>query len=371
VVAGITFLTPAGAAIGGAALLPVLAVLAAGARVGRVRRALSLPPPRAGFDVVAVTALAATVGVLAVAAAQPALAHDVTRSVRTDVQVQFVVDVSGSMAASSSPTAPTRLDRAIAGAQHARAAIPNVEAGVATLTDRVLPDLLPVADQAAFDATLTRAVGIEQPPPDVTAVNATSFDALSDVVTGNYFVPTARKRIVVLLTDGESRAFDAASVARVYSSRPGVELVALRFWGAHDAIYLHSGRIDPGYRPDPAGGLALHQLAVATGGRTFDGSQLSAAEATLQKLVGNGPRRPTTAATRGFTPLAPYVALLALVPLAVASRRRFHRFRSGRTVAPDVATSASPPARHVARGDRGSRGAHRARSRRTLRRTGA
>ena len=60
------------------------------------------------------------------------------------------------MAAALTPRAPTRLDRAVSAAAALRASIPNVEAGIATLTDRVLPDLLPVADRPSFDATLAR-----------------------------------------------------------------------------------------------------------------------------------------------------------------------------------------------------------------------
>ena len=41
----------------------------------------------------------------------------------------------------------------------------DVPAGVGTLTDRALPNLLPIADAAAFDATVERAIGIERPPP--------------------------------------------------------------------------------------------------------------------------------------------------------------------------------------------------------------
>ena len=58
--------------------------------------------------------------------------------------------------------APTRLDRAVSAAAALRASIPNVEAGIATLTDRVLPDLLPVAD-VPRSTPRWRAVGIDEP----------------------------------------------------------------------------------------------------------------------------------------------------------------------------------------------------------------
>ena len=63
--------------------------------------------------------------------------------------------------------APTRLDRAKREAESLRAELRDIPAGAATLTDRVLPNLLPVPDRAAFDATLQDAVAIEEPPPFV------------------------------------------------------------------------------------------------------------------------------------------------------------------------------------------------------------
>ena len=292
----------------------------------RVLAVLRLPPPRGGVDLLAFGSLAAAVGLLGLAAAQPAIARNVRERVRTDLQVLFVVDISGSMAASASPESRTRLDRAIADAQRLRAAIPNVEAGVATLTDRVLPDLLPVADEPAFDATLERAVGIETPPPETSAVTATSYEALTQLATGNYF--TAPKRIAVVLTDGESATFSASDVARTLGRAPGVALITVRVWAANEAIYLPGGRIDPGYRPDPEGAVTLQELATATGGQAFEESQLGRAAAALRRRVGSGPTHETTAVERSATPIAPYVALVALLPLAVLARLRARRFRA-------------------------------------------
>ena len=79
------------------------------------------------------------------------------------------------MAAAPGPRSRTRLDRATAAAERLRAAIPEVPSGIATLTDRVLPDLLPVGDAGAFDATLRRAVAIEEPPPRALSLRATTF----------------------------------------------------------------------------------------------------------------------------------------------------------------------------------------------------
>ncbi len=325
--ATITFLTPTAGVLAAAALLPAAAFVIAATRVRRVLGALQLPTPRGGSDIVALVSLALVVALLGLAAAQPALARNVRERERQDVQALFVVDVSGSMAASAKGGSPTRLDRAIAIAKRLRSAIPQVPSGVATLTDRVLPDLLPVGDSAAFDATLERAVGIEQPPPEIGAVTATSFAGLTNVAAGNFFSPQARRRIVVLLTDGESVPYDPSAVARAFGRSPRIGLISVHVWGAHEAIHLADGGIDPGYRPDPESGLTLSELATATNGSSYGESQVGPAAAALRRMAGQGPTRATTIIQRQAVPLGPYVALCALLPLAVAAGRRVRRFR--------------------------------------------
>ena len=94
----------------------------------------------------------------------------------------FVLDVSRSMAASATSDSPTRLDRAVdAPPSGCASPIPGVSAGVATLTDRVLPDLLPGRRPGglrraslAREASRSRARRRRR-----RAVRATSYDALA------------------------------------------------------------------------------------------------------------------------------------------------------------------------------------------------
>lgn len=330
VIAGITFLTPIGGVIAVAALVPAAAVAFAALRVRRVLAALRLEPPRGGLDVVALGALIALVALLGLAAAQPAVARSVRERERTDVQALFVVDVSGSMAASASPGAPTRLTRAIHDAARLRAAIPQVPSGIATLTDRVVPDLLPVGDVAGFDGTLERAVGIEQPPPEVGAVTATSFASLTNVATGDFF--SAPRRIVVLLSDGESVPYDSLAVARAFARSPSIAFLAVHVAAGNERIYSAGGRLDPGYQSDPQSGVTLRDLATATGGSAYEESDLSGASAALRRSAGSGPSRATTVSEREARPLAPYVALAALLPALLAAGRRAERFSRRSTV---------------------------------------
>jgi len=228
------------------------------------------------------------------------------------VQAVFVLDTSRSMAAASSPTAPTRLDRAAAAAVALRNAIPDVPAGVLTLTDRVLPDLLPVPDVSGFDGVVQRAVRIESPPPQATSLRATTYAALGQIASGGVFPPAATRRIVVLLTDGESAPVGSAALARALD---GYRFEAVRFWASNESVYDLDGRAEAGYRPDPSGRAVLADLASSLGGRSFEQSRLEAATRYLKSLTGSGRTVSGAATEERRYPLAPYAAVLALVAL--------------------------------------------------------
>lgn len=319
----LTFVSPLGALVALAALAPLLALALAGRRVAAVRAALRLTPPTRREAAIDAAALAAVFGLLGLAAAQPAVSSRSARHVRTDAQAFVVLDTSRSMLAAAGPAAATRLDRAKAAAIALRGALPEVETGVGTLTDRVLPNLLPTIDGAAFDTTVRQAVQIERPPPERASVVATSFGALAQVATGDYFAPAARHRVLVVLTDGESAPYDTGEVARALGAKPGVGLVLVHVWRAGEGIF-DAGRRDPAYRPDPTSRAQLDALALATQGSVFEESSVDAAAARARGLLGSGPtalrgNRRTTAA------LGPYAALLALVPLLLFLWRRYVR----------------------------------------------
>ncbi len=327
IAASFSLLTPSAAVVCLAALLPIAAALSGRSRTESIRRELRLPAP-SRLGMARVAALAGAIVLVGLAAAQPVLTSESSRRVRGDAQALFVIDTSRSMGASGSANGPTRLDRATAAASRLRAAIPQVESGVATLTDRVLPDLLPVADEAGFDAVVSRAVAIESPPPSTTSVRATSFGALAAIPAGGYFAPAAKTRVVVLLTDGESVATDTAAVARTFGAPPGYKLLTVRFWQPGEAIYRGAKR-EPAYRPDPTGAESLAALAQATRGRAVEEGDLGAGANFLERAVGNGPTVAAAGTTRTQTPLAPYLIALALLLLAaVAAWPALERLRS-------------------------------------------
>jgi hypothetical protein len=321
--ASLTLLSPRAALVGVPALLAVAAAVYGVRRADAVRRALRLPPPRAARARARVALVAAVVALLALTAAQPALTRDRDVRTRRDAQVLFVVDVSRSMAASAGPRTPTRLDRAAAAAARLRGEVPTVGAGVATLTDRVLPALFPVPQGAGFDGVLHRGLAIENPPPQRSALRATSLDALAQIPGNGYFDPKARRRIVVVLTDGESAPVQTGDVAAAFANVPGFETMFVRVGRPGESIYDADGRAETAYRSDPSAGVTLDSLASALEARTFDEGSLDAAGRELRRLAGDGPTTAAPGTVRTLTPLAPYTAALALgAALAVVLTRR-------------------------------------------------
>jgi hypothetical protein len=272
----------------------------------------------------------AAIALLGLAAAQPALTHTASVRERTDAAALFVFDISRSMAASATPDSATRLDRAVNAAVRLRAAIPDVPAGIATLTDRVLPSLLPVPDIGSFDGVARHAVAIENPPPAATSPVATSYGALQQIASGDYFPRHVTRRIVVLLTDGESNPLDPSQVANGLARSHGYRFLAVRFWNPNEQVYDSNGRAESGYHPNPAGAAIVGGLAAATGGRSFSESEAGAAASYLRALAGTGPSVASGAIPSERT-LAPFVAALAVLLLlaAVLPASVGERVRSG------------------------------------------
>ena len=310
-------------------LLPLAALVVAGRRVARVRRVLHLGPPPGRGLVLDLSTLALAVALLAVAAMQPAVVERTGTRVRTDAQALVVVDTSASMLAASRPGARTRFERARAAAVRLRGVLSGIETGLATMTDRVLPDLLPVGDSASFDTTVERALAIDSPPSRQADVVATSLGALADVAPGGFFASGARHRVMIVLTDGETKPYDEGAVAASLGARPPVSVVLVRIGGPQDRVFVGT-RPDPAYHADPAAGSALAALARATGGKLFGEGQIDGAARAAFAALGSGPT-----ALRGAEPkpvtLAPWLALAALAPLLVLAGKRAGTIARSRT----------------------------------------
>jgi hypothetical protein len=321
----LTFLSPLGGLLVLAALLPLAGLVLAGRRVAAARALLGLERPSGGAPRATIAALATVPVLLGLAAAQPALRVPKTAHVRTDAQTMFILDTSRSMLAATSAGAPSRLARAQLAAVRLRSALEGVPAGVGTLTDRALPNLLPFADAAPFDATVERAIGIDRPPPQEVNVNATILAPLGELATQGYFSTSARRRLLVLLTDGESRSYDVGAVARTL--RAGhVSLILVHFWKAGERIYRPSGRPEAAYFPHEESRKELDRLASAAGGASFGEDELGAAEARARSALGTGKTEAQGIRQRTI-PLAPYAAALSLLPLAFLLRPQRHGSR--------------------------------------------
>jgi hypothetical protein len=261
---------------------------------------------------------------LALAATQPVLARTTPRLVRSDAQAYIVFDVSRSMTASRGPGAPTRLDRAKRLAINVRDALPGIPVGVASFTENMLPHLFPTAREQVFEATVDESVRIEEPPPPnifTPGERSTDLTALGDLGTNDYFARSAAHRLVIVLTDGESNQVFPATVATALRGPPPVKTILVRVWDSGDRIYLSGGRVDPNYRPDPAGADLLDSLAAATHGKAFSEHALGVIVSRARADLGHGPAK-RRGEHRSRTPLAPWLVLGAAIPLGFVLRRR-------------------------------------------------
>jgi hypothetical protein len=320
----VSLASPMGALTALATLLPVAALLLFERRARRLRSMLRLAQPVARDHARSATALVAIGMLLALAAAQPILARTTPQRVRADAQAYVVFDNSISMVAARTPAGLTRLDRAKRLAERLRAALPGIPVGVASFSERVLPHLFPSTDPAVFRTVVGESVQISEPLSPRTfspGERGTDLGSLADLGANGYFGPSASHRLVVVLTDGESVTSYPATLAAAFGGRQPIRTIFVRVWDAADRIYFGDGRPDPNYRPDPTGERALLNLAGALNGRVYSESQFQGIIRTAHDDLGHGPAA-RRGAERSRTPLAPWLVLVAALPLGAVLRRR-------------------------------------------------
>jgi hypothetical protein len=314
----VAFASPWAALVGLAAAIPLVALLLAARRSDRVARLLGLRPApgRVALAAAAIVVLGVLVGA---AAAQPVASSHSPRLVRADAEAWFVIDTSRSMLASKAVGSPTRFMRARRAAIALRARLPEVESGIASFTDRPVPNLFPTSSRSAFAATALGALAIERPPPGPAGANrSSSFDGLGALPRDDYFSPSADRRLIVVLTDGETRAFDVRRTAKEFG--PRYKLLFMRFWSPAERVYAPDGTPEP-YLPDAASHKDGDRLARATHGATFDETQLDAAARLAREFLGSGPTRRVGNEPRPV-PLAPWLLAAAFIPLGLLLSRR-------------------------------------------------
>jgi hypothetical protein len=319
---GLTFLTPVDALFALAAAIPLAALWLAHRRMKQVRRFFSLTSPGRRELAGVVASLALLPVLMGVAAAQPVVVRRHLLHERLDVQAFFVFDTSRSMAARTGPQGSTRLERAKHEAEEVIPKLGDIPVGVASMTDRVLPDLMPTPNLALIRQTIGQSVGINRPPPStVYSGRATTFAALYPIPIANFYSPGVRNRILVVFTDGEATPFDPGiDYNRASTLGAAVHVLFVHVWAQTERIYVH-GRVDPRYIPDPTSARALSRFATAAHGQVFGENDLRALAQTIRAEAGT---TPVTTEVLGYArvALAPWFILAGVIPLAFLLYRR-------------------------------------------------
>jgi von Willebrand factor type A domain len=313
---GFSFLTPQAALVALVGLLPLAIFFRRERRARAVRDELGLaePPPRLRRSLLA--ALVAVPLLAGVAAAQPVIDRSEPLPQRTDAEIFFVLDTSRSMLAARTQSSPTRMERARSAALAIRDGLPEIPAGVAQFTDWTVPHLFPTVDAATFRFVLERSVYVESLGAREDSVLATDLNALSSFVGNSYFSPAARKRLLVVLTDGESRPIEPG-LAQL--DQAGIRTIFVHVWDAGESIWRPKGA-EPQYRPDPNSRQMLAQAAAVIDGEVFSEGDIDGVVERARADLGQGPAQPRE--QRDLFALMPYVMFAAVLPLGFLLRHR-------------------------------------------------
>jgi von Willebrand factor type A domain len=317
---GVSFLTPVAALFGLLAAVPLAMFVSRRRKADSVQRALGLRAQSPHRWLLLAISLAAVPVLVGVAAAQPVVTSTRTVPQRSDAEVFVVVDTSRSMLASSANGEPTRFERAQENASALQEELEEVPIGIASMTDRVLPHLFPTVDRRVYRETMQEAVGIERPPPSSSfGTNVTTLDSLGVIPTLAFFNPAAKKRAVVVFTDGESQPISSVLSAD-YAQPPRIDVTFVRIGDANEHIY-ESGLPEAGYQADPSAGDTLAQAAGAVQGRVLEEGQIADVAAAVRDTLGTGPTQQRRIEGNRQA-MMPWVALLAVIPLGFVLYRR-------------------------------------------------
>ncbi|MBV8478766.1 MAG: VWA domain-containing protein, partial [Actinobacteria bacterium] len=264
---GVSFLTPLAGVFAVAIAAPLAALLFTERRSGHVRKVLGLRGPGRRAFVPVVIAIGLLPALVAVAAAQPVVVRQHEVKQRGDAQAIFVIDTSLSMQAQLAPGQPTRIMRARRLARLLAASLPDVPVGLAGMTDRVLPFLMPTTDPTLLRRTLVQSVGIDEPPPSqqYNHDRATNLQALIPVLNAHFFSTAVAHKLLVVFTDGEASS-DLTLLG--YGVNRQIKPIFVHVWERGERIY-HHGKPDPYYVEDPASTHTLEHAAAVTGGYSY------------------------------------------------------------------------------------------------------
>jgi von Willebrand factor type A domain len=317
---GVSFLTPLDALFVLAAVVPLAAVVLVQRRLASVRRAFGLGAPRRRALVPFVVALVLLPVLVGVAAAQPVVVRLQLQQQRSDAMAYIVLDTSASMLARTGRNAPTRLARAKREALQLVDRLPDIPVGIASMTDRSLPHVLPTTDLGLLRRTIRQSIGINRPPPSQRYQGrATTLQALIPFTDSHFYPPGVKHRILVVFTDGEASRPPADYRYLIANGRV-LPALLIHTWSPGERIWLH-GRVDPRYVSDPGSAAALAQFASITHARVFDEDEIGAVADAVHAEA--GPRTASeTQSEYSRVALAPWFVLGGVVPLAFLLWRR-------------------------------------------------
>lgn len=290
-------------------------------RERRAARAVGLEPQRLWRTLQRGVCAGLVVALAGIAASEPSLRQTSSVALRADAEAYVFVDASASMLASASATAPTRLDQARQAAADFATALPaDLPLGAGALPQSPLPLTAPIGDRQLFLTAIDHLTTPGSLPEHLYGgVTATNFGNLSGLTTAHFFLPKTKRRVVVVLSDGEGPTFDVASTAATLK-RAHIRLVFVRFGSRHDRIWIRRAGerpvSDPKYLPNDADLADLGLLARDTGGGFYDQGQTRNAIAEVNRLSGRGPDRPAQALSLYSDSLGQYFLLAALPFLA-------------------------------------------------------
>jgi hypothetical protein len=244
------------------------------------------------------------------------------RSERSDAELFVALDSSRSMLASTKAGSPTRIERAAALVNWLSQSLPEIPIGLAAFDGTMLPYVLPTTDGRVLATSLTDSLEIEraaQLSGPLAPRQTTSLEALAAIPRGSYFTPSVRKRVLVVLTDGETNEV-SGRLARAFLREPRIQTIFVRFWSGDERVYT-GGVPEPAYEPDPDSGALLERIASAIGGRVYDETDRGSVLVSAKRALGSGPTEARHVEGQRLA-LMPYVTLAALLPLALLLWRR-------------------------------------------------
>jgi hypothetical protein len=290
-------------------------------RTRRLRRLFSLAEPRRRELATSAVALATLPALVAVAATQPVVIHKRAFTQRVDAQVFVVFDTSLSMRARSSPDSPTRLQRAEREAEALVPKLGEIPVGIATITDRLLPNLMPTTNAGLVMRTIHESVRIDEPPAGIHYQGrASSFDALLPLEEDRFFPPGVTHPILVIFTDGEERppvpGLSYDSTAEQLTIPP----FFVHVWAPGEHVYFH-GRVARNYQSDPTSEQVLTHFARLTRGKVLREGDVGG---LLDAIRGEAGSKPARTMILGYAriPLGQWFLLAGVFPLGFLFWRR-------------------------------------------------